>query len=319
VDFELTRGVVLTVRPVDAGTGKPLAGFVEYFTFADNPAYQGLKGFTMPRREENATADGGFRVVAPPGPGLIAFRAREDRYPVGVGAEKFQDRTDRGLIQTVPHLVHVWNYHVLHPVELKAGAQTQDVEFKLESGRTVKGRVLDPDGKPLAGAQARGLKSSPTAFGPWEGEPLKTAGFEAVAVDPKRPRALVFVHKEKKLAGMVRVRGDEKDPVEVKLQPWATVTGRLVDADGKPQADVRLGFVQNIDEPDPSGVGDLPGARELHTDAQGRFTLEGFAPGLRYNLVAMDSRRVLASIGRNMTLKAGEAKDVGNVTLRPPE
>ena len=134
----------------------------------------------------------------------------------------------------------------------------------------------------------------------------------------KRPRALVFVHKERKLAGVVRVRGDEKGPVEVQLQPWATVTGRLVDADGKPQADVRLGFVQNIDEADPAGVGDLPD-REVRTDARGRFTLAGFTPGLRYNPVAMDYLRVLAPIGRDMTFQAGEAKDVGDVTLRPPQ
>jgi RNA polymerase sigma factor (sigma-70 family) len=318
VDFELTRGVVLTVRTVDAVTGRPVAGSAAYYTFPDNPAYREIKGFAMPRRDESAARDGQLRLVVPPGPGLVAFRAKDDRYPVAVGEEQFKDRRRTGpFLQTVPYFLHPTNYHVLHAVEPKAGAQALNAEIKLDPGKTVTGRVLGPDGKPLAGALASGLKSSPTVFGQWEAEPLRGAEFEAVGVDPKQPRAVALVHKERKLAGVVRVGGGEQGPVEVRLQPWATLTGRLVDADGRPQADVRLGFVQKLSEPDRAGVGDLPGG-EIRTGPDGRFTLEGFAPGLRYNLRALDNRR-RAQIGEGMTFQAGEAKDVGDVTVRPPE
>jgi hypothetical protein len=128
----------------------------------------------------------------------------------------------------------------------------------------------------------------------------------------------VFLHKEKKLAGVVRVRGDEKEPVEVKLEPWATVTGRLVNADGKPLADVRLGFVMNIDEPDPTGVGDLPD-REVRTDKNGRFKLDGFAPGLRYNLSATNSVAILATLTKGTQFKSGEEKELGDVIAKRPE
>jgi protocatechuate 3,4-dioxygenase beta subunit len=318
VDFELTRGVVLTLNPVDAATGKPVAGFAEYFTFPDNPAYRAIQGYARPDRDEGAAQDGRLRVIAPPGPGLVAFRAKDNRYPIAVGAEQFKDRQRGALLGTVPYLLHPTNYHVLHPVEPKAGMQSLEVVIKLNPGTVVAGRVLDPDGKPLAGALARGLQPSPTVFGQWERAPLKEAQFEVVSADPKQPRAIAFIHKEKKLAGMVRIGGDAKGPVEVKLQAWGTLTGRLVNADGKPQADVQLGFVRKIDEPDPSAVGDLPD-REIRTDADGRFTLSGFVPGLRYNLTARDARRLLARIGEGITFQAGEAKDVGDVTVRPPE
>lgn len=105
----------------------------------------------------------------------------------------------------------------------------------------------------------------------------------------------------------------------MKLGPWATITGRLVDADGKPLANVRLGFVQKVDEPDPTGVGDLP-EPEARTGKDGRFKLEGFAPGVRYNLVAIGPNRVLAYIGgEGLQFKAGEEKDVGDVMARPME
>ena len=141
----------------------------------------------------------------------------------------------------------------------------------------------------------------------------------AVGVNPKEPRALVFIHQEKKLVGVVRVSGNEKDPAEVKVGPWATLRGRLVNADGKPMADVKLSFLQSIEEADPQGVGDLPDGREIRTDANGRFELSGFAPGLRYNLAALSSTRIIARIGQDMQFMVGEEKDLGDVTARPPE
>jgi hypothetical protein len=319
LDFELARGVVLTVKVMDANTGQPVPGYVEYFTFPDNPIFKEFKGYAAADRQERPAKDAKFRLVVPAGPGLIAFRAEAKSYPVAVGADRFKDRMRGGLINTVPSLCHPINFSVLTPVEPKADAQTAEVTIALRAGKTVRGTVLDPDDKPLAGAIARGLKSSPAVFGPWEPEPLKGAEFEAVSLDPAKPRMVVFVHKEKKLAGAVRVRGDEKGPVEVKLGPWATITGRLVDADGKPLADIRLGFVQNIDEADPTGVGDLPG-REVRTGKGGRFTLAGFAPGLRYNLTAMNSARILARIGKDgLQFTAGEEKDVGDVVAKVGE
>ena len=54
------------------------------------------------------------------------------------------------------------------------------------------------------------------------------------------PRALVFRHEGRKLAGWVEVRGDESQRPRVRLEPWGVATGRLVDPEGKPLADVTL-------------------------------------------------------------------------------
>jgi hypothetical protein len=56
------------------------------------------------------------------------------------------------------------------------------------------------------------------------------------ALDPERPRTLFFLHPEKKLGGQVTLRGDEKEPVLVKLSPLGTVTARFTDVDGVPLA-----------------------------------------------------------------------------------
>jgi RNA polymerase sigma factor (sigma-70 family) len=316
LDFELTRGVVLTGKVTDADTGKPVNGRLDYFVFLDDPTWREIKGFTMPSQEENDVRDGQFRVVVPATKGLLAFRAAENRYPVAIGAEEFNDKARGPLLNTAPFLCHATNYHLLMAVDVKPGDQAKTIAVKLSGGKKVTGRVLDPDGRPLAGALARGLKSSPSTFGLWETEPLKEAEFEAVGVNSKEPRALIFIHPEKKLAGVVRVSGTEKAPVEVKLEPWASIRGRLVNADGKPMAGVRLGFLQSIEESDPQGAGDLPEKREIRTDADGRFELSGFAPGIRYYLAAVGADRVIATIGRDLRFKAGEEKNVGEVKVR---
>jgi RNA polymerase sigma factor (sigma-70 family) len=317
LDFALTRGVELTVKVTDAATKTPVPGWIEYFTYPDNPTYVAIKRFAAPDRQDIGSEAGGFRMVVPAGPGLIAFRARAESYPVAIGADQFKDRMRQAFINTVPGLCHPASFTVLAPVDPKLGDQTASVDIVLDAGKSVTGKVLDPDGKPLTGALARGLKSAPLVFGVWDNQPLQTAEFKAVAVDAKRPRSLVFLHPEKKLGGTVRMTGEEKGPIEVKLRPWATVTGRLVDAEGRPQANIRLGFVMSLDDTDPAGVGDLPD-REMKTDAAGRFSIGGFVPGLRYNLTAIDSSRVLADVTRGTQFKEGEVKDVGDVVLKPP-
>jgi RNA polymerase sigma factor (sigma-70 family) len=316
LDFELTRGIELTVKVMDAVTKVPVAGRIQYFALRDNPTVAEIKGFTTPGGWEVLDqVDGVFHLVVPPGPGLVAFRSREDRYPVAAGAERFKDRMNGAFIDTVPYLCHAANFTSLAPVDPKPTAQSAELTIALDPGKSVKGRLVGPDGKPITGALARGLQPAPILFGVWEKDPLPGAGFEVLGLDPKHPRVLIFVHKEKKLAWMVRVTGEEKDSVEVTLRPWATLSGRLVDADGRPQADVRLGFMQPINEPDPAGMGDLPD-REVRTDAAGRFTLVGFVPGLRYNVSALATTRVLGRVGYKMQFKEGEDRDMGDVVLK---
>jgi hypothetical protein len=57
----------------------------------------------------------------------------------------------------------------------------------------------------------------------------------------------------------------------------------------------------------------------VKTDAAGRFKLEGFVPGLRYNLSAMDATRILARLTDGVQFKEGEMKDLGDVVLKPAE
>ena len=72
LDIALNRGVRVTGRILDKDTGMPVSGRVAYFAFDDNPH---RNRDPDPGRRSNihwTNVDGVFRLVIPPGPGVLA-------------------------------------------------------------------------------------------------------------------------------------------------------------------------------------------------------------------------------------------------------
>jgi hypothetical protein len=91
LDINLTRGVRISGRILDRSTGKPVRGRVEYLGFDDNP-HRGLDPDPSRRRRIRFTnVDGVFRLVVPPGPGVLAADAFGP-YIRAVGAEAIKAR-----------------------------------------------------------------------------------------------------------------------------------------------------------------------------------------------------------------------------------
>src|SRR5262249_6969301 len=153
-------------------------------------------------------------------------------------------------------------------------------DLELDPGRTLEGKLVGPDGKPVTGATAFGLTYEPrsersTSYSiSRENTVLETEAFTALGLDPQQPRTLTFVHKERKLVGDAVVTGDDKGPLTVQLEPWGTLTGRLVDADGKPLAGVRVWWKA----PGLPAPGLRPADQIVETDRDGRFRVEGLVP-----------------------------------------
>jgi hypothetical protein len=152
---------------------------------------------------------------------------------------------------------------------------------------------------------------------------LKTATFTAVALGPAEQRQLLFVHRERKLAGQLVVRGDEKGDVSVRLAPWGALTGRVLDEDGRPLAGVRihLSFLHpTFYQPVTWWVG--PRGELVTTDRDGRFRAEGVTPGLKFRLSAESENKFLSLAGtpdgmRVLSVEAGQTKDLGDLTAKP--
>jgi RNA polymerase sigma factor (sigma-70 family) len=320
VDFSLKRGVWIDVRVTDKATGKGVPGSIEYNVFADNPHLKEVSGFTTPMHQDTHSDDGRFRLVGLPGRGLIAAWAEDNRYRLGAGAEKVKE-FHNGFLQLTPHYVSARHTHGVALVNPAVGAEAISVEVALDPGRNLTGTILDPVGKPLAGVLVAGLDE----YTRWTDEPLPTAAFTVTGLEPRRQRLLQFAHLEKRLAGSLLLDGDEKGPLTVKLVPAGTLTGRLVTRDGKP---VVCGEIHALNReliaPDgiiavPKDVGSLP--RPVRTDRDGKFRIEGLAPGLKYRLHHSAFAYYLRIVGPgtdNVTVRPGQTKDLGQVEVEPP-
>ena len=51
----------------------------------------------------------------------------------------------------------------------------------------------------------------------------------------------------------------------------------------------------------------------VKTDADGRFRLEGLAPGLTYELQILGNGGFYGAVFKDLTIKAGETRDLGDV------
>jgi len=328
VDVELPRGVFVDVTAKDKKTGQPVAGSISYFTFPDKPdpnrpflsgPYHDSYDNFMPIRN-----DGTFRFVAAPLKAILALRTDWSKYPIAKDAATL----------TLPSRISSSNFQAFARIDPKGGDEPVKVDFFLDAGGVVKGRVVGPNGQPLAGVLAAGLRHD------WFDDAWpavsKTGEFTALGLDPKHPRLLCFADWDKKLTGSVVVRGDEKESVTVKLQAWASVSGRLLDDDGQPIQNAKLWFTEvprgKVGAPRALDVGLHVDARiagkpspDPVTDADGRFKVEGLVPGLKYNLAWVDQLgafdlehfRWKGLAFSNLVLKPGETKDLGDVKLQP--
>jgi RNA polymerase sigma factor (sigma-70 family) len=323
-DFALRRGVWITGRVLDKATGAPLPAQVEYVVFEDNPHRKDVPDLAVDHYLATNAADGTFRTVGLPGRGLLAARAWGDRHRLAVGADKIKGLEDNGHFRTYPHMLFAQGYHLL--VELNPADDAKEVtcDMLLDPGRTLKGRVLGPDGKPLGGVRVSGLRTY-NGHGHWEYEPLRTAEFVVTGLDRGQVRLLQFIHSEKKLAGSLVVKGEEKGPVTVQLVAAGALTGRLVTPDGEPATGGQLVALSSpIDQPDPARenptVGSLRADIVPHKD--GKFRIEGVIPGLSYYLgytKGMYLHRLGGAAGDKVTIKPGEDKDLGDVVVKPIE
>jgi RNA polymerase sigma factor (sigma-70 family) len=313
-DFALKRGIWIKGRVIDKATGQPHRASVAYYIFKDNPhaPEAAALGYDVHATGRNWTGDdGSFRLIGLPGRGLLCVRAGNEPYRMGMGAERIKDKRkiiDLEAISLIPEYIYVNNFHVLAEINPPEGVEEATFELALDRGDAVKGRVLDPQGQPLAGVQLRGLADW---WDRWDG-PLPTAAFEVVGLAPADVRQLAFLHRERRLSGSMILRGKVPGPIEVKLGPWGTVTGRLVDAAGQPRPGVELGWPFNQKRRVEEGPGSMP--EHVKTDANGRFRIEGLAPGLKYRLDVLGNGGSFGAVFKNLSIQAGETRDLGDVT-----
>ena len=198
---------------------------------------------------------------------------------------------------------------VMKEINPPADARSVRVDLQVRTGPSVRIRVVDAGGQPVAGASTYGRARR----GGYDREAMAEAEGEVSSLMPDEERSVLFRLDGRKLGKVVRVRqgDDAKGPVVVTLEPLAAIAGRVTDAQGTPARGATV-------EPQVLPGGDfslrLP---QVVTDEQGRFQFLEVPAGAEYSLV-VESQRVASKDRRRafvmkLAVKPGETTDVGDV------
>jgi RNA polymerase sigma factor (sigma-70 family) len=305
VDFEIKRGVWIEGKITDKVTGKPVKWGVEYVLLYSNPNrrdYPGADGHLW--YFGKVKEDGSYRVVGLPGPGMIAAYSPKNNY---LRVDQRQDEFgSKGLSrEECPDRIRGSNCGAITRINPAIGVEKVKQDVTLDPGWKLTGNVLGPDGKPLAATRSFLLVGHS-----WDSESTKTAKFTAW-FNPHEANEMLFQHPEKGLIGVAQLPKENGGSVTVRMGPGAAVTGRLVDAAGKPRPGVELEVSFR-----PKGWGSWfdYSPQKIKTDREGRFRIEALQPDGKFRL--FDGKGKLPFGG---ALRSAETKDLGDVHINPGE
>jgi RNA polymerase sigma factor (sigma-70 family) len=277
VDMELPRGVWIEGKITDKVSSQPLRASLEYFSLYSNPNLKDYAGFdgtySFDHLGAAAKEDGSYRIAGLPGPGLIAVYSPQNHYLRAPYRDDEYGTTKRSMSTSPYHISFTENYAALALVDPAKGTEVVKRDVTLDPGWTFTGTVLGPDGQPLAGAWSFGVFR--------ERGKEKAAEFRVHAFNPRRPHAVLFQHLQKKLVGVAQPPKENGGSVTVQMGPGAAVTGRLVDAEGRPQAGVKLDLQFR---PEENSFWDRYPPEQIQTDQEGRFRVEALLPGYEFRL-----------------------------------
>jgi RNA polymerase sigma factor (sigma-70 family) len=320
VDFEVRRGIQVRCRFIDKETKEPVRGELRYTPLEVNPLHVEADGGSgrIPNHESSRVhvpgPDGVFRLLAYSGPGLLYGNLQGNalRYlHAKIDPADFAKARGDGHLEMAK--LGGGAYRLIDP---KEGDKPLVVDVELDPGRKASGSLIGPDGKPVTGAMAYGLNHHPQRWTENTGQHLTADAFTVTLLAPGQSRTISFVHKQRKLIGHLMLKEDEKGPIAVRMEAWGVLTGRLVDGDGKPVAGVRLGWRY----PSFPAPGMAPPAEPFTTDAEGRFRVEGLAPGMKFDVTfPSDAKKATTfSAGealKGQSLEPGQTKDLGDVRV----
>lgn len=180
-----------------------------------------------------------------------------------------------------------------------------EMRVGLRPGLSLRGRVMTSDGEPIAGAEAVVLASSRDQIPQLRAATTGEAGrFELVGLLPDEQ--VLPLHVSARGHGSVyRLVPIAGEPVEIVLGPSRTLSGRVLDREGK----LRPGAVVRLGEKAPFHK---LSRQECATDARGEFRFAGLGPGT-WVVALVDPGAPV--VKRDVILP--EDRDVTDIVLRP--
>jgi protocatechuate 3,4-dioxygenase beta subunit len=313
VDLALRRGVPIRGQVIDEDTGAPVPNVgVVYQPKHGNGQVRGDDDFRNPALTD---AEGRFVLSGVRGPGIVAAEASSDGY-----IRRKVAPVDFGHTSSL----HV---HGLARFEIPAEGDAPVLVIKLKKGITLEARAVQPDGSPLDAVRAWCPELTSRLLNNWVSPGEFTDGvFRLPGAEPGRVYRVFFLTPDTKFAAVAELKAgaNRQRPLEIKLEPTASIRGRILDADGMPlQGAQILPNIQLVDKG--SELNERERFDEFTTQLYFQFTNEplkpsypaefhhqGLIPGVRY-FVTWYSREKGHSWRAVEALKPGENRDLGDI------
>jgi protocatechuate 3,4-dioxygenase beta subunit len=256
----LSEGAKVSVQVVSAAMPDGLAGAVVE-----------LRGIDMQSATTDQDGNAEFRQVP------------VDRYSVVANAEGYAPGRTR--------------------VSISRSGATATARLELKGGARVAGVVVDPDGKPLAGARVvyRGLSDRSLRADPRLDAVVSDKGGQ-FAVPALPGGSFVFTATAKGFApgssDPVQLDGQvEKTGVEVRMEPGATLRGKVLNTAGKPVAGARVRA--SVKSEGMRRRGRRGGVSQIFTDDEGAYELTGL-PRKAHDVIAVHDNASSEIQGANL-------------------
>jgi protocatechuate 3,4-dioxygenase beta subunit len=287
--INLPRGLVVTGRVVESATGAGVEKALVDFTPKPEP------GRTAPLLSfsKETGPDGRFQLVVPPSRGTVVLRKFPPAFPA-------PERRYTGQPEDPSYSREVEG----------RGGQTIDVaDFKLTKGREVVLRVVDPDGRPLAGARVD-VRDPNRLFNATPGRSDETGHYTIGGLAPDQSTVVDVIDAKESLGATVEIPdaeavGAKRGELEVGLQPLLSLSGRVLAEDGKPLSGGRVQIFRNVRYPGQSGRSfgvSIEIQNEIKGD--GTYTFDRLIAGATYN-TQVEVNGYPNATSNHVTLKAG--------------
>jgi protocatechuate 3,4-dioxygenase beta subunit len=325
LEIALHPGIWIEGRITEKETGQPVPkAWVFYMPFLDNPFAQATPefgkdgnvpaGFAVQDRYQTR-ADGSYRTVGLPGRAIVGVQAHNKAYRQAAGSESIKGMDRHGQFPTYHNPVPPSRFFptAMKEINPNVGTESLHLDFALDFGATVRLRVVDPQGRPVAGLKLAGRAQR----GRHEWDVKLPAEFSVVNLGPDEDRMVMARNEERKLGKLVHVRAgdDTKGPVVVALEPLATIVGRVADAEGHPvpAATIRT-------DPLPSGSFMLSLGQEVATGQDGKFLIPNVPAGCNYQLIVesemLTPKKQRVAFYNPAKVRPGETTDVGEIRFK---
>ena len=219
VDVQLPRGTLVQGRVIEKGTGLPVADATITFETSRRKAPKNV--ITGWQATQKTDADGKFTYAVSPGHGTLVIRKKNSNYVIQTMESRMMTRDKPGGCR--------FSANAFHTMKVEEGTDTIEAEIEVVPGKTVRGVIVDRDGKPIEEAIILTRLKSWADLAGWRADsrPVTGGKFELTGLEPGKSYKVHFLDARQKLGTTIDLKATDEE-VKVVLQPCGSATAKFI-------------------------------------------------------------------------------------------